>query len=576
MDGKPTKSIGSEGYRSIDIGPDDCLFAERFAKSKNTIEKIDASTGKSIWSADLAIKSGSFSLGADRIRYSKKDNCIFVMNGQGISKYDISGKPAGDVLDFRDYAILAGGYDVSDMCMDASGNIFVTALSTPANTADRTYKIYKYSVQGDISAVKEQEVITVSVPMSDKKLDMAVGRFQEANPVYKVHVGINASRDKTGNDIDTYIKILNTQILSGKGPDIISVAWLPFKSYASRGILTELGGLMANDKGFDTSKYYSNIFDALKVEGRLYVLPASFSFKVLMANQAVLDKEAVKIDDSRWTWNDFKAIAQKVAGTGNSENLSVLPSFSQYDMLGLFTGGSYNNYVDMDKKYASFSSRGFINLLEMAKDFSSLSGSNIGNDPVSELEAASRGKLIFLPYTFLDYSMYGFVKRAYNNQLGLYKRPTADGSGCMTFSSNSMYSINANARYKEKCWEFLKILLSDEVQMSDMDSGGFSINKAIQRKKAQRVIDGSKSGSTRMTLSAPDGGKMMTFSSAVMTQKDMDYIDKFIEGLKTYAYYDVNINSILQNETKAFFSGTKSAEDTAKLIQDRVSTYLRE
>ena len=79
----------------------------------------------------------------------------------------------------------------------------------------------------------------------------------------------------------------------------------------------------------------------------------------------------------------------------------------------------------------------------------------------------------------------------------------------------------------------------------------------------------------KMMMKSANGGSI-TLSPAPMTQSDIDYIDKLISGLKTYANADANIYGIIQDETKAFFSGNKSAEDTAKLIQDRVSTYLGE
>ncbi len=599
-DGKLLKSIDAEGYRSMDMGPDGNLLAECFADGKRTIGEIEAATGKSIWSAELAKKSSSFSLGSDRIRYSKKDNCIYVMDSQGIGKYDMSGKPAGEVLDFRDHAILTGGYGISDMCVDVSGNIFVTALSSYNDKMEMKYEIYRYSRQsgeaarkstekkaGESASSKKQTIITVSVPRSDSMLDMAISRFQQANPGYKVNVETYPSQGETGS-MDTYIKNLNTQILSGKGPDIMSVAWLPFRNYASKNILADLGDMMAQDKDFDTGKYYSNIFEALKVDSKLYVLPTDFCFDVLMANQAVLDKQGIKIDDGKWTWSDFKTIAQKVVGTGGNKKLSALPSLSPNDILDLFTGGIYNNYFDMDKKSASFSSKGFIDLLSMAKDFGSLSDSSIENDMVHILEAAQRGSLVFLPYTYYDYSMYAFMKHAYNDQMGLYRLPSVDGGSKMTFTSGSLYAINANSNFKPECWKLLKTLLSDEVQMSGTGSGGFgkgksgrvfilggfSINKAAQQKNAQRTIEGSKNGSIMFSVGGPSG--KISLNPSVMTQNDIEYMDKFINSLTAYAYYDDNIGSIVGDETKAFFSGAKSAEDTAKLIQDRVSTYLGE
>ena len=47
---------------------------------------------------------------------------------------------------------------------------------------------------------------------------------------------------------------------------------------------------MAQDSSFDRSKYYTNIFDALKTDDSLYVLPTSFTFNIMMANQEILHR----------------------------------------------------------------------------------------------------------------------------------------------------------------------------------------------------------------------------------------------------------------------------------------------
>jgi len=73
-----------------------------------------------------------------------------------------------------------------------------------------------------------------------------------------------------------------------------------------------------------------------------------------------------------------------------------------------------------------------------------------------------------------------------------------------------------------------------------------------------------------------NGPGEISLSPAAMTQADIDYINKFISELNTYANADPNIDNIIQDEAKAFFNGDKSAEETAELIQRRANTYLGE
>jgi len=444
------------------------------------------------------------------------------------------------------------------------------------------------------NTVQDQNVITVSVPASNRQLEMAVSEFQKDHPEYRVDIQAYPSADNTGSDYETYVKNLNTQILSGKGPDIISVAGLPYDRYISKKILADLSDMMAGDKSFDMSKYYTNIFDAMKTNGSLYVLPTSFTFNVMMANQEILDQEAIKIDDGHWTWKDFKAASEKVtqkeaAGTGNR---AALPGVSSMDMLNLITFGSYSNYIDADSKKASFTDQGFIDLLNTVKAFGDekLVNSNVQTDTVSILDAAGRGSIVFYPCSIDDYFTYWFMKSALNDQLSLYNIPSAGDSGLRTFTTNSLYAINKNSKHTEIAWEFLKVLLSDEIQSQALQEegeegkpgasggiaiGGFPINRTAQQQKAQQVIDTSKGMKNKIRLKLEGPGEI-SLNPAAMTQADIDYIDKFISELNTYANADPNIDNIIQDEAKAFFNGDKSAEETAKLIQGRVNTYLGE
>ncbi|MBB6215387.1 ABC-type glycerol-3-phosphate transport system substrate-binding protein [Anaerosolibacter carboniphilus] len=613
-EGQKVKSLGAQGYESIDIDSEGNIIAGNFLGNR-IIEKIDVSTGKSVWSIDLSAQnsSGVYMMGSNRIRFSKGDESIYYITSQDITKYDSSGKLIGTVVDFKSYTILASGYNISDMDIDAAGNIYVTTTSVPAgggvkikspgnnsnNAAGGSssgngaplgnikYELFKYTLQSGGSTAQNQEVITVSVPISNRGLEIAASKFQKDHPGYRIDIQTYPS-----SDYETYVKNLNTQILSGKGPDIISVAGLPYENYISKNILANLSEMMIGDKNFDTSEYYTNIFDALKYNGDLYVLPTDFTFNILMANQGILDQKSIKIDNSKWTWNDFKSIAEQVTqkdGNGGTGNRAALPSVSSSDLLDLFTGGSYSSYID-DGRKANFTSQEFMDLLNTVKAFSddSLVDRNVKMDMVSILEAAGREAIVFYPYTITDYNMYGFMKAAFKEQLSLYNMPSAGGSNGGTFTSNSMYGINRNSKYKSESWEFLKTLLSDDVQSLSMQGmavqskaggpgkalGGFSVNKAAQQQKAQQAIDASQSGNMKMMMKS--GNASISLSPAPMSQSDIDYINKFISELKIYANADANIGSIIQDETKAFFSGAKSVEETTKLIQDRVNTYLGE
>lgn len=61
-----------------------------------------------------------------------------------------------------------------------------------------------------------------------------------------------------------------------------------------------------------------------------------------------------------------------------------------------------------------------------------------------------------------------------------------------------------------------------------------------------------------------------------ITQAEVDKVLQAIDTAGALAQYDTNLMKIIEEEIAPFFEGTKSAEETAAVIQNRASTYLSE
>jgi hypothetical protein len=60
------------------------------------------------------------------------------------------------------------------------------------------------------------------------------------------------------------------------------------------------------------------------------------------------------------------------------------------------------------------------------------------------------------------------------------------------------------------------------------------------------------------------------------TQEDIKTIKQLIEGIKITKTENRNISVILQEEAEAYFSGQKSAEEVAEIVENRIRTYIAE
>ena len=61
-----------------------------------------------------------------------------------------------------------------------------------------------------------------------------------------------------------------------------------------------------------------------------------------------------------------------------------------------------------------------------------------------------------------------------------------------------------------------------------------------------------------------------------LTQEEADQILELINTTTRTMTTDQAITEIVTSETEAYFAGSKSAEETAKMVQSRVSLYVNE
>ncbi len=95
------------------------------------------------------------------------------------------------------------------------------------------------------------------------------------------------------------------------------------------------------------------------------------------------------------------------------------------------------------------------------------------------------------------------------------------------------------------------------------------------------IIDGEAPGGSgteptekKRTWSFWCGGQ--TFDMGMMTEEGVAHVDRFLESISQVYQHDSAMMDIILEEASAFFAGQKSAEEVAKLIQNRVFIYVNE
>ncbi|WP_314587949.1 hypothetical protein [Paenibacillus terrigena] len=149
----------------------------------------------------------------------------------------------------------------------------------------------------------------------------------------------------------------------------------------------------------------------------------------------------------------------------------------------------------------------------------------------------------------------------------IYQKPhKADQKSGVAFGGMQNITMNSNSTVKATAWDFMKFLLSEEMQgISQQD--GFSINKSVNDKILEELVNGAKKG----PVNTGKGGTIQ------VSEKDLQVLKTMIsEASLPITSRSNKVHTIIAEEAKAYFTGQKTAEDVANLIQNRVTTYINE
>jgi ABC-type glycerol-3-phosphate transport system substrate-binding protein len=138
----------------------------------------------------------------------------------------------------------------------------------------------------------------------------------------------------------------------------------------------------------------------------------------------------------------------------------------------------------------------------------------------------------------------------------------ADGSVPFTYSQG--FSINSQSKNKAAAWAFIKYLLSKEMQLStnliDLD---FRMNNEARAERA--------------ALSLPSRpGQPLNDQQLQALENYKAAVEKLSDSINTFVVQDTSLNDMIRPEVQYFFAGTRSADEIARVLQNRADLYLSE
>lgn len=424
--------------------------------------------------------------------------------------------------------------------------------------------------------VVEKEMFTIaSIYGNSLMLDQVI-EYNKRSDKYRFTV-VDYSSYNTNEDYTLGAKQFKNDVTSGKTPDLLCVEGdTQFHSLASKGMFADLNELMKEDKDFKRGDYLENIFEAGSTNGKLYRLISFFDVYTVMGKTSVVGKEA------GWTIDELMKIYKK-----QPKGTKIFNEYmTRSNILNTCTQLSLDRLIDWEKGTVSFDGEEFKKLLEFSKEFPKDQDSSGSGTMVTEAFPASgdqeesqyrTGKVMLNDSSLYSFEQYHqLIKETFGENVTIkgYPSENKDGSAIVPILQ---FAVFENTRSKEACWELLKSFLSDDYQDAVQNSWPVKLSSLEKQKK--KAIEpryytdenGKKKKEENISIIGNKEVKV-----GYPNEKECDKVIDFLKGLKSLMEYDEKITTIIQEESGAYFEGQKDIDETVKIIQDRVKTYIGE
>ncbi len=131
-------------------------------------------------------------------------------------------------------------------------------------------------------------------------------------------------------------------------------------------------------------------------------------------------------------------------------------------------------------------------------------------------------------------------------------------------------AVNANSANKEGAWEFFSFLLEEEVQYREK-----AYLPSVHRESFDKWLEWKLWWLTEPRFKNGKG-IIPVYHGENTSMEKRDAYKKAIEDARPLPIRTAPILTIIQEETKDYFTGSKSAEEESRVINNRVQLYLDE
>lgn len=411
--------------------------------------------------------------------------------------------------------------DILCLVHDADGLWLLRLMSTPA------------------SELAERETLTLAGVGISSSIVSEAARFNRSGGVL-----IELRDYSTGTDLSADVERLNTDILTGRVPDILYTNGLDTASLAESGYLTDLAPYIAADAELSNA-----LLSSYAAAEKLYVAADAFVLNT-WAGSASLEGMKPELETLR-------TLASELPG-----GCTLLgPDMAGRALFSELCGHELSHFVDWESGSCDFTSGGFAALLEFCASLPEGGASSADSDAGRIAEGS---QLLVSLHLGGDFSAYTAAKSACGGELALLGVPGGEGRAELELMPG--LAMSAACVDTDAAWSFIRQLLTEDCQSGSARMTGLPTNRVALEAR----------------LEAETGSNAVYYyqdyaCEADFTEEDASLILAVCEdAIPAPGTDSAQVQRLVDEEASRFFAGECTAADCAAVVQDRVSVYLEE
>ena len=495
---------------------------------------------------------------------------FYYVNGMYLHGYRVDTEEDVKILNWLDVDI--NGNNLGSIHFQDDGSV-MCLLSQYRNDKVENELVKVYQVPYE--SVPHKEILTMAVLYGYEIYDRVVD-FNRHNDKTRIQVvDYSEFNDPENDDYDAGRTKLLTEIMSGQVPDLICLSQLPYRQLAAKGLLEDLYPYLDSDKELKREDFFPNVLKALEVNGKLCQVTTGFNVETLIGAASVVG------DKPGWTYADLQAALETMP-----EGCEPLDMYTtRGDLLRTLLCTDLDHFVDWTNGQCSFDSQDFLDLLEFTAKFPAELPDDMEWESSNTRIAEGRQMLTTAYLYSVDSMLWNDVQ--FGEQGCTYiGYPTNNGVGSY-MNINSGYAMSSKCADKEAAWSFLRSFLDEDTQRSSWD--GIPLSVKIYREKLEEAMTPQYETDINGEYVLDEKGEKIQVSRGgywmengemvniyAMTQEQADKLWEAVTTCTKVREEDVAIYDIVFEQAQAFYSGQKSAQDVAKLIQSKVTIYVNE